>query len=210
MATVCLSMVSNGVSTQYVGWLSESGWQEWCKQGARSGVYERRHELPEAFHSFHLLRAPRRSGVGSRSARPVAMAYRMAWPMLASARCAVSRAPRVSIWRTSSRTKGGVMLATGGRPVRGHTSRPSRAMIRSAWLVLQVGRYFSNHSRATISKLLAARSTPAAFSAFRLALGSMPAAISFRAASRRSRASARKRPGSHPGPATFPFPHACT
>lgn len=42
-------------------------------------------------------KAPFKSGVGLRSARPVATAYRNTWPQLAKTRRAVSGVPRFSI-----------------------------------------------------------------------------------------------------------------
>ena len=58
-------------------------------------------------------RAPRRSPVGSRSARPVAMAYRKTCLQFCMARWAVSTAPRLSIRRNTASSSGARISATG-------------------------------------------------------------------------------------------------
>src|SRR5512132_2173050 len=81
----------------------------------------------------------------------------------------------------------------GRPPIQGKMSRSKRRMMRPPWLAAHVAEYLANHSRATTSKLFAARSARADFCALRFSLGSMPSASSLRAASRRSRASFKAR-----------------
>src|SRR5262249_19669918 len=57
------------------------------------------------------MSAPRRSAVGSRSARPVAMAKRNTAPIVLRARVAVSCRPRFSILRKASRISGHLISA---------------------------------------------------------------------------------------------------
>ena len=71
-----------------------------------------RHDVsrPAAF------RAPRRSGTGFRSARPVAMAYMKICPVTCIRRWAVSMLPFSSMTRSIERTSGAVMSAIGLLP----------------------------------------------------------------------------------------------
>ena len=101
--------------------------------------------------------------------------WRKTWPQLLSARCAVSRAPRFSIRRNTPSNSGACTSAIGRPPIHGNMSRSKRRIKREAWFGAQPGEYFENHSRATTSKLLAARSAFAEFIALRFAAGSMPA-----------------------------------
>ena len=58
-------------------------------------------------------KAPSRSADGSRSALPVATAYRKTWPAIVRILCAVSRAPRLSTRRRPSSKFGGLDLRHG-------------------------------------------------------------------------------------------------
>src|SRR5581483_1677851 len=78
--------------------------------------------------------------------------------------------------------------------------------ILSACVGAQFGEFFSNHSRATASKLFSKRATLSALLAFLSSLGSTPFAISSRAASRRFRALASVISGYFPNARRFSLP----
>src|SRR5262245_32800053 len=63
--------------------------------------------------TFGAVNAPRKSTDGSRSAVPVAMAYRNTMPHVLRSRSAVSYRPSASTLRRTARTSGAVISATG-------------------------------------------------------------------------------------------------
>ena len=75
--------------------------------------------------------------VGSRSARPVATAYRKTCPQFRRALWAVSKAPRSSIRRITSKICGGFRSVIGILPIQGKKSLSKRRMIRFAWFGTQ-------------------------------------------------------------------------
>lgn len=91
-------------------------------------------------------------------------------------------------------------------PMSGKMSRSSRRMILLPCASTQFWEYFSYHSRDTASKLLAACSWRSDFCALRLWPGSIRFASSFRASSRRSRASFRPTSGKVPKDNNFSLP----
>lgn len=103
-----------------------------------------------------------------------------------------------------------VRSAIGRLPSYGKTSFSSRSMIRLACNSTHVADCLACHSRATTSKLFAARSSPAALAALRCSPGSTPAASSLRAASRLSRASFSPVSGYAPSASRFSLPRGDT
>jgi hypothetical protein len=99
------------------------------------------------------VRAPRRSAVGSRSARPVATAYRITWLRRRFARCAVSCLPRRSSLRNTSRSSRAINAEMGRDPMYGK-SRSSR--VQTAFFsVFGANGCFASHSRPRASNVLA-------------------------------------------------------
>jgi hypothetical protein len=64
-----------------------------------------------------VANAPRKSTDGSRSAPPVAMAYRNTMPQVLRSRRAVSYRPRASTLRRTASTSGAVISAMGRSPI---------------------------------------------------------------------------------------------
>ena len=69
--------------------------------------------------AFGVVNAPRKSSDGSRSALPVAMAYRNTMPHVLRSRRAVSYRPRASTLRRTASNSGAVILAIGRSPITG-------------------------------------------------------------------------------------------
>ena len=139
--------------------------------------------------------APWRSPEGLWSERPVAIAYLKTCPQIRRTRCAASKAPRCSIRRITVSNSGAEISPMGLLPIHGKTFFSSRLITFALWLSAQFGECLANHSRATTSKLLACRSALVALITLRYSLGSTSLASSFRASSRRSRASFRETSG---------------
>ena len=76
--------------------------------------------------------APRKWAVGSKEAKPQAIANWNILPTPCFARRLMSRAPRASIFRSISRTSGGVISFISLLPRNGNTSRSKRYQTRSA------------------------------------------------------------------------------
>ena len=106
--------------------------------------------------SFGGGRAPRRSPVGSRSARPVATASAEHLPAVLHG--SVRRFLCTPTFDPAQHGEqlGGSNLREGGRPTTGKMSLSNRRRMRSPWLATHPGENFACHSRAMASKLSSA------------------------------------------------------
>lgn len=116
--------------------------------------------------------APLRSAVGSRSALPVATAYRKTCPAMVLIRCADSRAPRLSTRRKTDSNSGALISEIGRLPIKGNRSRSNRLIIVTACPGVHVGVNFICHSRAMTSNV-SVSSVFACFCDLRTAPGSI-------------------------------------
>src|SRR5258708_26189941 len=135
--------------------------------------------------------APRRSGPGSRSHRPVATPYRNTCDATCRTRCARSCAPCCSIFRRAAKSAGALISEIGFAPISGNRLDCNRRSTSDAWWGTHTCACFAYHSSATASKLFAARPAASRFSAFRCSPGSTRDDSNLRAASLPLRASAR-------------------